>query len=218
MLYDVSKLIVETACSAFCLTDSLGGGILEEMKKGYGFTIVELLIVIVVVAILAAISMVTYKGITDRVHDTVVKNDLQKVVRLLDIYSIDHGQWPSRTTGDDGFIASMVAGGFRMNGRSSYAVYPQTISNFTVCLHLDGEAIAVATMSKSGRAFFVYSRDGFTQREMTLAQWASSDATARCQFIGSDLSSLYPNGTYGNYNGYNSDDTTTGPWRSWTSG
>jgi len=37
--------------------------IIDNRSKPYGFTIVELLIVIVVIAILAAISVVAYNGI-----------------------------------------------------------------------------------------------------------------------------------------------------------
>ena len=45
-------------------------------RRDDGFTIVELLIVIVVIAILAAISVVAYNGIQTRTQETVVKSDL----------------------------------------------------------------------------------------------------------------------------------------------
>jgi len=41
-----------------------------------GFTIVELLIVVVVIAILAAITIVSYNGITNKANDTAIQNDL----------------------------------------------------------------------------------------------------------------------------------------------
>lgn len=40
--------------------------------KGYGFTIVELLVVIVVIAILATISAVSYTSIQDRARIAVI--------------------------------------------------------------------------------------------------------------------------------------------------
>lgn len=53
-----------------------------------GFTIVELLIVIVVIAILAAITIVAYNGVQQRAHDTKRKNDMATLAKLMNIYSI----------------------------------------------------------------------------------------------------------------------------------
>ncbi len=48
-----------------------------------GFTIVELLIVIVVIAILAAITIVTFSGMRSRVIDSSMQSDLQSAAKLL---------------------------------------------------------------------------------------------------------------------------------------
>src|SRR5690554_4129028 len=58
-------------------------------RKQRGFTIVELLIVIVVIAILAAISIVAYTGIQQRARDSKRKDDVAKIVKALAIWSID---------------------------------------------------------------------------------------------------------------------------------
>jgi prepilin-type N-terminal cleavage/methylation domain-containing protein len=48
-------------------------------QKQTGFTIVELLIVIVVIGILAAITIVAYNGIQNRANDTAVQADLRQI-------------------------------------------------------------------------------------------------------------------------------------------
>ena len=61
----------------------------------HGFTIVELLIVIVVIAILAAISIVAYAGIQDRAHNTTVQSDLANNAKKLKEYQIVTGAYPT---------------------------------------------------------------------------------------------------------------------------
>lgn len=53
----------------------VGGGCHTSMpRKAYGFTLVELLIVIVVIAILAAITVMAYNGIQARAYDAHIKD------------------------------------------------------------------------------------------------------------------------------------------------
>lgn len=54
------------------------------MTKGKaGFTIVELLVVIVVIAILAAITLVSYNGIQRRAHNTVTTSAVSQWIKVL---------------------------------------------------------------------------------------------------------------------------------------
>lgn len=55
-------------------------------QKHKGFTIVELLIVIVVIAILAAITIVTYGGIKQRTDNTAVIDAASKTSRMIQSY------------------------------------------------------------------------------------------------------------------------------------
>ena len=59
--------------------------------KGRGFTIVELLIVIVVIAILAAITIVAFNGVQQRARDSQRKNDLANIAIALKLYNVDNG-------------------------------------------------------------------------------------------------------------------------------
>ena len=67
-------------------------------KRGtsLGFTIVELMIVIVVIAILAAISIVAYTGVQGRAYDTTVQSDLRGFANQLEMFRAATGNYPVR--------------------------------------------------------------------------------------------------------------------------
>lgn len=62
----------------------------SEQQKG--FTIVELLIVVVVIAILAAITIVAYNGIQNRASDSVVQSDLDTLAKKVKIGGVEDGE------------------------------------------------------------------------------------------------------------------------------
>ena len=63
------------------------------MKTGsLGFTIVELLIVVVVIAILAAVTIVSYNGITKQANISAQEADVKAILDAQDAYRIIHGQ------------------------------------------------------------------------------------------------------------------------------
>lgn len=72
-----------------------------------GFTIVELLIVIVVIAILAAISIVAFTGIQQRGRDSQRASDTSNIVKALVAYSADGNTWPA-----DGAAAGTALAGY----------------------------------------------------------------------------------------------------------
>lgn len=59
-----------------------------------GFTIVELLIVIVVVAILAAITIVAFNGVQQRGRDADRKSGVAAIAKALELYYTDNGEYP----------------------------------------------------------------------------------------------------------------------------
>lgn len=68
----------------------------SSKNKVKGFTLVELLIVIVVIAILAAISIVAYNGITQRARDTQRATDAGNLAKAIVNYNADKdGKWLS---------------------------------------------------------------------------------------------------------------------------
>ena len=64
-------------------------------KTKSGFTIVELLIVIVVIGILAAMTIVAFNGIQQRAHNTKVVSGVKAYRDALTQYAVINGQYPS---------------------------------------------------------------------------------------------------------------------------
>lgn len=67
------------------------------MKSEKGFTIVELLIVIVVIGILAAIIIVAYNGITNNARNNGWRSDAQNLAKIAEIVNTETGSYPTGT-------------------------------------------------------------------------------------------------------------------------
>ncbi len=66
-------------------------------KQNKGFTIVELLIVIVVIGILAGLVITTYNGIQQKARNTERTTDLKTFQSQLEAYYANTGKYPSNT-------------------------------------------------------------------------------------------------------------------------
>ena len=72
-----------------------------QSSSGKGFTIVELLIVIVVIGILAAIAIVAYNGVQDKAKFSLMQSDLKSITKALALYKVENDSYPS-TIGQSG--------------------------------------------------------------------------------------------------------------------
>lgn len=68
-------------------------------RRTEGFTIVELLIVIVVIGILAAITVVAFNGIQSRAHNTAARQDMAAIAKKMQLYKVDSSSDSYPTSG-----------------------------------------------------------------------------------------------------------------------
>lgn len=129
------------------------------LRRRYdGFTIVELLIVIVVIAILATISIVAYNGIQNRANDSAVQSDLKNIGQKILAYQATEGKLPNSA----GTLTA--AGPFRVASGSYGNNYTPAASNgynMAYCLDATTQSFAIVAASKSGNVYVF--RSGSTQ-------------------------------------------------------
>jgi type IV pilus assembly protein PilA len=70
---------------------------MTQKNKQQGFTIVELLIVIVVIGILAALVITTFTGIQKKARDTERQTDIKAVHGQIEAYYAQNGRYPTLT-------------------------------------------------------------------------------------------------------------------------
>ncbi len=70
----------------------------SNRKRVAGFTIVELLIVIVVIGILAAITIIAYSGIQQRAVASSLQSDLTNASNQLKLFQVDNNAYPASIT------------------------------------------------------------------------------------------------------------------------
>lgn len=167
-------------------------------KHTYGFTIVELLIVIVVVGVLTAISVIAYTNLQNRARAAAIQSDLTNAMKQLKLYRVTAPEYPNSPTQPQavGITASKDMYDMKPSGGAANLYY---------CLNrATDEVILSARTTGDKDAFFITSSGSLTK----FTPPANLSGTPTCQTIGltgsTDANAYY---TYG----YLPD----GGWQSW---
>jgi prepilin-type N-terminal cleavage/methylation domain-containing protein len=159
-------------------------------EKQTGFTIVELLIVIVVIGILAAITIVAYNGIQERARVATVSSDLASAAKQFAVFEVDAGRYPttlSEANNGQGIKASTGTTYQYTNGSAS--TYCLTATNGTTSYKISNTAtqpsaggcpghgvggVAAITNLATNPSFETNTVNAGTANGTTLTQQASS--------------------------------------------
>jgi len=174
----------------------------KQPKHTPGFTIVELLIVIVVIGILAAITIVAFNGVQNKATNASVLTDMRNFKTKVEMSKVTFGTYPAGQ-----FNANMTPLEFKAT-KGAYATSPATENNMWYCRNSTMSKWSLTVLSKSQNIYTVTESTSPTLYTGS-ATWSSSAQNCD-QIIGSDQGWSIA--------GYAASDTTTGPWRTWVGG
>lgn len=131
------------------------------MKKSRsGFTLVEMIIVVVVIAILATIVAVSYNGIQARSRDAQRKTDIANIMKAMELYYSDKGSYPLPTTRPTG---SRYAGDWYTTGDASWTDVLSSLLTGTEAIDVlpsDPRVTTSSTAPSGGLGYAVYVNQG----------------------------------------------------------
>lgn len=95
----------------------------NKLKSKFGFTLVELLIVISIISILVSVIAVSFRSSQAKGRDAERKNALKQIANALELYYSDYGKYPDasggRIVGCNGSVCSWGSGTFT-DGKTVY--------------------------------------------------------------------------------------------------
>lgn len=187
-----------------------------------GFTIIELVVVIVVIGILAAITLATYAGVKNKSFDTSVQADLQSIASGLKSFKAATGSYPttdtilSTLTDSSGNVVTAAVpkishDGYSMTDDSN--PNDTYFRNLLVCVRSGGAdpEFGIVALSQSGNTWY-YTSSNSSITQATQA-FVGVDGT-ECPYVG--IASTDPG--YAHFWAYKRAATTTdlnAGWLNW---
>jgi len=88
------------------------------MKKSAGFTLIEVMVVVVILGILAAIIVPKIMSRPEQARAVKVKQDLLAIQSALDLYKLDNGVYPTTDQGLQALVSKPTASPIPQNWKS----------------------------------------------------------------------------------------------------
>lgn len=88
------------------------------MKKSAGFTLIEVMVVVVILGILAAIIVPKIMSRPEQARTVKVKQDLLAIQSALDLYKLDNGMYPTTDQGLEALIKKPTSSPIPQNWKS----------------------------------------------------------------------------------------------------
>lgn len=170
-----------------------------KYKHTPAFTIVELLIVIVVIGILAALVISTFATAQNRAHDSAVEADFNAMKKKLGVFFVEYERYPSSVAELEGLKIDVANG--------SYAVDTQAGANLGYCVKGGSTDYLIAAMSKSGKRIVLTSSGVSADASGAVWDGTSGNVGGVCSYYGFAAPIMH---------GYHRPSTPQ--WRPWVGG
>lgn len=97
----------------------------SRRAQAAGFTLIELMVVVVIIGVLAAIVVPNVLSRADDARTTAARSDINNLVQALKLYKLDNQRYPSSEQGLDALVRKPTAGSIPSNWR----VYVEKLPN-----------------------------------------------------------------------------------------
>lgn len=177
------------------------------LSRHSGFTIVELLIVVVIIAILAIITMSAYNGLQKRAQASTISAGLNQAAKKVDLYHVINNNYPA-TLADIGFTSADTQYQYTSTGTTycvtgTYGTTSMYISNSQknptqgLCPgHLSGDSLSATYVSnaKSDTDASSYTFPGLSLGAASSARTIVIAASWRASGVAASVSNITING------------------------
>ena len=174
----------------------------NKYPKSHGFTIIELLIVMVVIGILTAITIIAFNGMQNRANIAAIKSDLKSLSQKINVFYIDNNTYPATVLQLNSLSWTASVDSYQRNSQGNLLYCAITSGS--------GARYTVAARTNNNTAFTYSSTDGLRPYMGTWTGAWSID----CPLYGYDTSAS--NFSYSQ--GYHPPSWGSPGWRIWTGG
>lgn len=155
--------------------------------KQKGFTLVELLIVIVVIAILAAISIVAYNGIQNRAKTTSAAASAATVIKKAEAANAVKSSYPSATSGTGSF-AEQSDSDLKGSGIQLVSTLTASSNNTNQVMYQKcGTAASGSTTEQARVGYWDYTKGAIVYQYLATSGDAASGVASTCTTWGTPL-------------------------------
>ncbi len=163
-------------------------GMVSSLRRNNSFTLIELLIVIAIIGILAAVIIVSVTSAAAKARDVRRQQDLRELQTALADYYTTNGSYPNTGGGWQGHCA--YYGSFGTSGSGGYI--PNLAPTYIPVLPLDPREGYECGTTPSTHACYLYRSDGTDYKLMAFGTVETTDPTA------TNSLSFFNDPTYGN--------------------